>query len=153
MEIIKISKENEERLLELGFKIPKDSNTFEGCIFDIFGAKYFQENDYLVKTSKDVYVKVTADELSSFRQSFKSSNPDYIILATKSIQQGILDTNGMVRDGQAFSIGLQTVSPLIDRLISGSDADCFYDDTKVELAEKQIAKLYDIIMKGDGFLC
>ncbi len=153
MEIIKISKENEERLLELGFKTPKDSNTFEGCIFDIFGAKYFQENDYLVKTSKDVYVKVTADELSSFRQSFKSSNPDYIILATKSIQQGILDTNGMIRDGQAFSIGLQTVSPLIDRLISGSDADCFYDDTKVELAEKQIAKLYDIIMKGDGFLC
>ena len=149
MEIIKISKENEEQLLELGFKTPKDSKTFEGCIFDIFGAKYFQENDYLVIITKDVYAKVTAMELSSFRESFKASNPDYIILAIKSIQQGILDTNGMIRDGQAFSIGLQTVSPLIDRLISGSDADCFYDDTKVELAEKQIAKLYDVIMKGE----
>lgn len=149
MEIIKICRENEERLLELDFKTPKDSKTFEGCIFDIFGAKYFQENDYLVIISKDVYAKVTAMELSSFRQSFKTSNPDYIVLATKAIQQGILDTNGMIREGQAFSIALQTVSPLLDKLISGSDVDCFYDDSKVELAEKQIVSLYDTVMKGE----
>lgn len=47
-------------------------------------------------------------------------------------------TGGSLRRGQSWMIALNDVSPGTYERISGTDADCFYDDRKIDAFKREV---------------